>query len=158
MTSLTQRPAWKSLKKHYQLVKDLHLRNLFGDDPARGQGMTAEAEGIYLDYSKNLITGETLRLLRELAESVNLRDRIQAMFRGDKINITEQRAVLHTALRAPRNTSIFVASSRISPLARPCIQPRGCCHAPAGNRCRSHESGISGRAVSSQSLPPRPPG
>jgi glucose-6-phosphate isomerase len=115
MTSLTQRPVWKSLGKHYQLVENLHLRTLFADDPSRGQRMTVEAEGIYLDYSKNLITGETLGLLRELAESVNLGARIQAMFRGDKINITEQRAVLHTALRAPRNTSVFVEGKDVVP-------------------------------------------
>jgi glucose-6-phosphate isomerase len=115
MTSLMQRPVWKTLEEHYQLVKDFHLRTLFADDPARGQGMTAEAEGIYLDYSKNLITGETLCLLYELAESVNLRARIQAMFQGDKINITEQRAVLHTALRAPRHTSIFVDGKDVVP-------------------------------------------
>ncbi len=115
MTLPTQRPIWKSLEKHYQLVKDFHLRHLFDDDSARGQGMTAEAEGIYLDYSKNLITSETLRLLRELAESVNLRARIQAMFRGDKINTTEQRAVLHTALRTPKDSSIFVDGKDVVP-------------------------------------------
>lgn len=115
MTLPTQRPVWKSLEKHYQLVKDFHLRHLFEDDPGRGQGMTAEAEGIYLDYSKNLITSETLHLLRELAESVNLRERIQAMFRGDKINTTEQRAVLHTALRAPKDSSILVDGKDVVP-------------------------------------------
>ncbi|MBA3613101.1 MAG: glucose-6-phosphate isomerase, partial [Nitrospirales bacterium] len=115
MTLPTQRPIWKSLEKHYQLVKDFHLRDLFDDDSARGQGMTAEAEGIYLDYSKNLITSETLCLLCELAESVNLRARIQAMFRGDKINTTEQRAVLHTALRMPKDSSIFVDGKDVVP-------------------------------------------
>lgn len=115
MTSLTQRPVWKSLEKHFQLLKGLHLRNLFSDDPVRGQRMSMEAEGIYLDYSKNLIAGETLALLRELAESVNLQDRIQAMFRGDKINTTEQRAVLHIALRASRNTSIVVDGRDVVP-------------------------------------------
>ncbi|MDT3776718.1 glucose-6-phosphate isomerase [Nitrospira sp. MA-1] len=108
MTSLTQRPVWNSLEQHHQQAKKLHLRDLFADDPERGRRMAVEAEGIYLDYSKNLITGETLRLLHELAENVNLRGHIQAMFRGDKINITEQRAVLHAALRAPRNASILV--------------------------------------------------
>lgn len=115
MTSLLQRPVWKSLEEHYHMVKDLHLRTLFADDSARGQRMSAEAEGIYLDYSKNLITGETLLLLHELAETVDLRDRIQAMFRGDKINTTEQRAVLHTALRAPRNTTILVDGRDVVP-------------------------------------------
>ncbi|GJL68407.1 MAG: glucose-6-phosphate isomerase [Nitrospirales bacterium] len=108
MTSLTQRPVWKSLEQHHHQAKKIHLRALFADDSERGRRMAVEAEGIYLDYSKNLITGETLRLLHELAENVNLRSRIQAMFRGDKINITEQRAVLHAALRAPRNASILV--------------------------------------------------
>ncbi len=88
MTSLAQRSVWKSLEKNYQPVKDFHLRNLFGEDPARGPRMTTEAEGIYLNYSKNRITGETRRLLRDLAEGVDLRARIQAMFPGDKINIT----------------------------------------------------------------------
>lgn len=115
MTSLLQRPVWKSLEEHYHMVKDLHLRTLFADDSARGQRMSAEAEGIYLDYSKNLITGETLLLLHELAETVDLRDRIQAMFRGDKINTTEQRAVLHTALRAPRNTTTLVDGRDVVP-------------------------------------------
>ncbi|MCA9497717.1 MAG: glucose-6-phosphate isomerase [Nitrospira sp.] len=115
MTSLTQRPVWKSLEQHYQQAKKLHLRALFADDSARGRRMAVEAEGIYLDYSKNLITEETLRLLLELAESVNLRDHIQAMFRGDKINITEQRAVLHTALRASRNASILVDGRDVMP-------------------------------------------
>ncbi|MEO8325756.1 MAG: glucose-6-phosphate isomerase [Nitrospirota bacterium] len=115
MTLPTQRPIWKSLEAHYQVVKDFHLRDLFNDDSARGQGMTAEAEGIYLDYSKNLITSETLGLLLELAEGVNLRARIQAMFRGDKINTTEQRAVLHTALRTPKDSSIFVDGKDVVP-------------------------------------------
>ncbi|HNP59489.1 MAG TPA: glucose-6-phosphate isomerase [Nitrospirales bacterium] len=115
MTSLTQRPVWKSLEQHYQQAKKLHLRALFADDPGRGRRMTVEAEGIYLDYSKNLITGDTLRLLHELAESVNLRGHIQAMFRGDKINITEDRAVLHAALRASRNASILVEGRNVVP-------------------------------------------
>ena len=115
MISLTQRPAWKALEAHYQECKDLHLRTLFVNDPARGKRMIAEAEGIYLDYSKNLMTSETLSLLCNLAESVDLRARIQAMFRGDKINTTEQRAVLHTALRAPQNTSIMVDGKDVMP-------------------------------------------
>src|SRR5580692_6314410 len=96
---LTQRPAWKSLESHYQKVRDLHLRQLFADDPKRGERLTAEAVGLYLDYSKNRVTDETLKLLLQLAQESGLRDRINAMFRADKINITEKRAVLHVALR-----------------------------------------------------------
>jgi len=144
MTSLTQKPVWKSLEKHYQSVKDLHLRTLFANDPSRGQQMTVEAEGIYLDYSKNLITGETLGLLRELAESVNLQARIQAMFRGDKINITEQRAVLHTALRAPRNTSIFVEGKDVVPDVHAVLDQM----ADFSTRVRSGEwTGYSGKRI-----------
>src|SRR5271169_1809581 len=103
---LTERPAWKALKAHHDRVRDLHLRKLFADDPRRGEEMTAEAAGIYLDYSKNRITAETLGLLFDLAGAVGLRARIDAMFRGEKINVSEQRAVLHVALRAPRGASI----------------------------------------------------
>ena len=113
--ALTQLPAWKALAAHFQSVGDLHLRNLFAQDPKRGEQMTAEAAGIYLDYSKNRITAETLRLLVDLAEAVGLRERIDAMFRGDKINISEQRAVLHVALRAPRGASILVDGEDVVP-------------------------------------------
>ena len=101
-TPLRQRPAWKALEDHYGQVKSVSLRKLFADDPKRGERLTAEAVGIYLDYSKNRVTDETLRLLLQLAEECGLRGRIDAMFRGDKINVTENRAVLHVALRAPR--------------------------------------------------------
>ncbi len=113
--SLTQRPAWKALADHYQQVRDLHLRQLFANDPGRGERFTLDAIGIYLDYSKNRVTDETLRLLLQLAESAGLRGRIDAMFRGDKINITEQRAVLHVALRAPRDQSIVVDGENVVP-------------------------------------------
>ncbi|HEV2661061.1 MAG TPA: glucose-6-phosphate isomerase [Ktedonobacteraceae bacterium] len=113
--SLTQRPAWRALVDHYQQVRELHLRKLFDDDPRRGERFTLDAAGIYLDYSKNRMTDETLRLLLQLAESANLRGRIDAMFRGDKINITEQRAVLHVALRAPRDASIVVDGENVVP-------------------------------------------
>ena len=113
--SLTQRPAWRALVEHFQQVRDLHLRKLFDDDPRRGERFTLDAAGIYLDYSKNRITDETLRLLLQLAESANLHGRIDAMFRGDKINITEQRAVLHVALRAPRDASIVVDGENVVP-------------------------------------------
>ncbi len=112
---LTQRPAWHALEEHYQKMRDVHLRTLFADDPQRGERFSAEALGIYLDYSKNRITDETLRLLLDLAESSNLHEHIDAMFRGDKINVTEQRAVLHVALRAPRDASIIVDGENVVP-------------------------------------------
>jgi glucose-6-phosphate isomerase len=112
---LTQQPAWKALDAHYTKMRDLHLRQLFADDPQRGQRLTAEAIGVFLDYSKNRITDETLSLLLQLAEQVGLRPRIDAMFRGDKINVTEQRAVLHTALRAPRGAAIMVDGENVVP-------------------------------------------
>ena len=111
----TARPAWKALTAHHQQVRELHLRQLFADDPTRGERMTVEAVGLYLDYSKNRITDETLQLLLQLAEESDLRARIDAMFRGDKINITEDRAVLHVALRAPRGTSIVVDGENVVP-------------------------------------------
>jgi len=112
---MTERPAWKNLQAHYQKVRELHLRKLFADDPRRGGQMTLEAAGIYLDYSKNRITAETLRLLLDLADAANLRARIDAMFRGEKINVSEQRAVLHVALRAPREASILVDGEDVVP-------------------------------------------
>src|SRR5271166_4605222 len=113
--SVTASPAWKALEAHHQKVRDLHLRNLFADDPKRGERLTIEAMGLYLDYSKNRITDETLKLLRQLAEECDLRARIDAMFRGEKINITENRAVLHVALRAPREASIVVDGENVVP-------------------------------------------
>src|SRR5689334_7179107 len=103
---LVQRPEWKALEEHYQKIRTVHLRTLFAEDPQRGERFTLDAEGIYLDYSKNRLTDETLRLLLALAQTAGLRERIDAMFRGEKINITEKRAVLHVALRTPRNRSI----------------------------------------------------
>jgi phosphoglucose isomerase-like protein len=105
---LTKRKTWKALQIHYEKVRKLHLRDLFAADPKRGERMTAEAVGLFLDYSKNRITDETVKLLIELAEESGLRARIDAMFQGEKINITEKRAVLHVALRAPKGTSILV--------------------------------------------------
>jgi glucose-6-phosphate isomerase len=107
-TSLTLRPAWKALEAHFAQIKDVHLRALFADDPDRGERMTVEAAGLFLDYSKNRITSDTVRLLVQLARECDVRGRIDAMFRGDRINITENRAVLHVALRAPRDMSIVV--------------------------------------------------
>src|SRR5215813_29480 len=112
---VTQLPAWKALEAHYGKVRKLHLRQLFADDRARGERMAAEAAGIYLDYSKNRITDETLKLLLQLAEESGLRARIDAMFRGEKINITENRAVLHVALRAPKGASIVVDGENVVP-------------------------------------------
>jgi len=112
---LTKRKAWKALQAHYEKVRGLHLRNLFADDPKRGERMTAEAAGLFLDYSKNRITSETLKLLIALAEESGLRPRIDAMFRGEKINTTEKRAVLHVALRAPKNASIVVDGENVVP-------------------------------------------
>jgi len=107
--------AWKDLEAHYKKIRELHLRQLFKDDPKRGERLTAEAVGLYLDYSKNRIADETLKLLIQLAEEVRLRERIDAMFRGEKINVTERRAVLHTALRAPRELSIIVDGENVVP-------------------------------------------
>src|SRR5712692_7863248 len=112
---LTARPAWKALEAHYGKVRGLHLRKLFADDAKRGERMTAEAAGLYLDYSKNRITDETLALLLRLAEESGLQERIDAMFGGEKINITEKRAVLHVALRAPRGASIVVDGLNVVP-------------------------------------------
>jgi len=112
---LPQRPAWQALGAHYHQIKDLHLRTLFAEDPLRGERLACEAVGLYLDYSKNRITGETLRLLVELADQSGLRAGIDAMFRGEKINLTENRAVLHVALRAPREAHILVDGNDIIP-------------------------------------------
>jgi len=110
---LPKRKAWKNLQTHYKKVRNLHLRNLFADDPKRGERMTAEAVGLFLDYSKNRITEETIKLLIELAEESGLQSRIGAMFRGEKINTTEKRAVLHVALRAPKGASIVVDGENV---------------------------------------------
>jgi glucose-6-phosphate isomerase len=113
--SLTEHKAWKALKNHYDQVRALHLRDLFAADPDRGQRLTAEAVGLFLDYSKNRVTDETLKLLIQLAQESGLQSRIEAMFRGDKINITEGRSVLHVALRAPKGTSIIVDGQDVVP-------------------------------------------
>jgi glucose-6-phosphate isomerase len=112
---LAERKAWKALEAHHKNIGDLHLRKLFADDPKRGERMTAEAVGLFLDYSKNRITDETLKLLLQLAEESGLRTRIDAMFRGEKINVTENRAVLHVALRAPKGASIVVDGENVVP-------------------------------------------
>jgi glucose-6-phosphate isomerase len=112
---LRQRTAWKSLERHYEAIRDRHLRQLFAEDPKRGERLTLEAVGIFLDYSKNRLTDETLSLLLQLARESGLADRIAAMFRGDKINVTEDRAVLHVALRAPRDAKIVVDGVNVVP-------------------------------------------
>src|SRR6184192_348304 len=110
---LAKRKAWLDLQNHYQEVRPQHLKKLFAEDPQRGERMTAEAVGIFLDYSKNRITDRTVQLLIQLAEESGLRSNIDAMFRGEKINFTEKRAVLHVALRAPRGTSILVDGQNV---------------------------------------------
>jgi glucose-6-phosphate isomerase len=112
---VTEHEAWKALKAHHAKIRKVHLRKLFAQDPERGDRLKVEALGIYLDYSKNRITDETLQLLVQLAEESGLRAKIDAMFRGDKINITENRSVLHVALRAPKGTSIFVDGQDVVP-------------------------------------------
>src|SRR5579862_6175899 len=111
----TKQSAWKALTAHYKAVAKVHLRELFADDPQRGERMALEAVGLYLDYSKNRVTDETLKLLMQLAQESGLRERIDAMFSGEKINITEKRAVLHVALRAPKNESIVVDGKDVVP-------------------------------------------
>ncbi|QOG23929.1 MULTISPECIES: glucose-6-phosphate isomerase [Bradyrhizobium] len=113
--TVTELPAWKALSAHFQTIDRLHLRELFAQDPKRGERLTVEAAGLYLDYSKNRITDETLALLLELAEQSGLRARIDAMFRGEKINVSEKRAVLHVALRAPKGQSIPLDGEDVVP-------------------------------------------
>src|SRR5262249_216676 len=113
--ALRVRPSWVSLESHWQKIKGLHLRQLFAEDPRRGERMAVETAGIYLDYSKNRITDETLKLLLQLAKESGLRKRIDAMFRGDKINVSEERAALHVALRAPRSATLMVDGQNVVP-------------------------------------------
>src|SRR5262249_49757714 len=105
---LRQRPAWKALEQHHAEIAGRHLRELFDEDPGRGERLTAEAAGLYLDYSKNRITDETVRLLLRLAEESGLQQRRDAMFRGDRINVSENRPVLHVALRMPKGSTLVV--------------------------------------------------
>jgi glucose-6-phosphate isomerase len=141
---LTDRPAWKALEKHYEQIKGTHLRKLFAEDPNRGERLSVQAEGLYLDYSKNRITSDTVRLLVKLAEDSGLRERIEAMFRGDKINITENRAVLHVALRAPRNASIIVDGKNVVPEVHEVLDRMG----EFSNRVRSGQwKGFTGKRI-----------
>jgi glucose-6-phosphate isomerase len=139
-----KRPAWDVLKEHYQTIRKLHLRDLFADDPQRGETFSAEAAGIYLDYSKNRVTGKTLDLLLQLAEESGLRTRIDAMFDGERINVTEDRAVLHVALRSPRGTTIVVDGQNVVPLVHAVLDKM----ADFCNRVRAGEwTGHTGKRV-----------
>jgi glucose-6-phosphate isomerase len=141
---LTKRKAWKALQTHYDKMRALHLRKLFADDPKRGERMTAEAVGLFLDYSKNRITDETVKLLIGLAEESGLQSRIDAMFRGEKINTTEKRAVLHVALRAPKGTSIVVDGENVVPQVHKVLDKM----AQFSNRVRSGEwKGHTGKRI-----------
>ena len=134
-TSLKRFPAWKALAEHSKEIEKLHLRDLFANDSARGEKLTAEGAGLFLDYSKNRVTETTLKLLQQLAEECDLRGRIDAMFRGDKINITEKRAVLHVALRAPKNATILVDGKNVVPAVHDVLDKM----ATFSNRIRSGE-------------------
>src|SRR5664279_866099 len=112
---LCERPAWKALRKHYAEIQNLHLRQLFADHPQRAEHFAFEAVGLYFDYSKNRITDETIGLLLDLANQSGLRERIDAMFHGEKINVTEKRAVLHVALRTMKDESIMVDGTNVVP-------------------------------------------
>jgi glucose-6-phosphate isomerase len=115
LAPLLERSAWKALAAHYQQVKDTHLRQLFAKDLRRGERLALDAVGIYFDYSKNRVTDETLKLLVQLAEEAGLKSRMEAMFRGERINTTENRSVLHVALRAPKGATIFVDGENVVP-------------------------------------------
>jgi glucose-6-phosphate isomerase len=139
-----KRQAWKDLGIHYKEIREVHLRQLFAEDPKRGEHLTAEAAGLYLDYSKNRITPETLKLLIQLAQGSGLQERIDAMFRGEKINITEKRAVLHVALRAPRGASIVVDGENVVPKVHAVLDRM----ADFSNRIRSGEwKGYTGKRI-----------
>ena len=141
---LTETPSWRALQAHYEKIKDVQLRGLFADDPGRGERLVAEDAGLYLDYSKNRITDETIRLLVQLAKERGVAERRDAMFRGEKINITEGRAVLHVALRAPRGTQIRVDGVDIVPEVHAVLDKM----AAFSNRVRNGEwKGHTGKAI-----------
>src|SRR6202050_3926519 len=140
----TGRTAWSALASHYKTVSKLHLRELFADDPQRGERLAVGAVGLYLDYSKNRVTDETIRLLIQLAEASGLRARLDAMFHGEKINVTEKRAVLHVALRAPRDASIVVDGENVVPKVHAVLDRM----AAFSNRVRSGEwTGHTGKRI-----------
>ena len=134
-TSLKRLPAWKALAEHSKEIRKLHLRELFANDSTRGEKLVAEGAGLFLDYSKNRVTDTTLKLLQQLAEDCDLRGRIDAMFRGEKINTTEKRAVLHVALRAPKNATILVDGKNVVPAVHDVLDKM----ATFSNRIRSGE-------------------
>jgi len=137
-------PAWSALQRHYEKVRDIHLRSLFAEDPSRGERLTVEAAGLYLDYSKHRVTDETLRLLLDLATEAGLRRRIDAMFAGDRINVTERRAVLHVALRAPRGQRITVDGEDVVPAVHAVLDRM----ADFSSRVRSGAwTGFTGKAI-----------
>ena len=141
---LTTRKGWKALESHYSKICNIHLRTLFADNPERGENMAVDAEGIYFDYSKHRITGETLELLFDLAGEAGLRDHIDAMFRGDKINLTENRAVLHVALRSPKGKSIIVDGENVVPQVHAVLDKM----TSFSNRIRSGEwKGYTGKPI-----------
>jgi glucose-6-phosphate isomerase len=141
---LTQQPAWKALAAHFKQIKESSLRTLFASDPERGRRMTAESAGLFLDYSKNRITDQTLELLVQLAEESGLRERREAMFGGEKINVTEKRAVLHVALRAPKDASIMVDGKNVVPEVHAVLDKM----ADFSNRVRNgHWKGHSGKRI-----------
>jgi glucose-6-phosphate isomerase len=141
---LMERPAWKALEAHFREVQPVHLRKLFDEDPQRGEKLKLEAVGLYLDYSKNRVTDRTLQLLLQLAEESGLRERRDAMFRGEKINITEKRAVLHVALRAPKGASIVVDGENVVPQVHAVLDKM----AAFSNRVRSGEwKGHTGKRI-----------
>jgi glucose-6-phosphate isomerase len=142
--SASKDEAWRALEQHYAKMRSRHLRELFAQDPTRGERLTAEAAGMFLDYSKNRVDDETLRLLLELAEQSGLRGRIDAMFRGEKINVTENRAVLHVALRAPKGASIVVDGKNVVPEVHAVLDKM----AAFANRVRSGEwKGHTGKRI-----------
>ena len=144
LTSLIESEAWKALEAHAATARTLHLRDLFAQDPTRGERLRVEAAGIYFDYSKNRITDETILLLLKLAEQSGLRSRIEAMFNGDKINVTEKRAVLHVALRAPKEEAILVDGTDVVPLVHAVLDKM----AGFSNRVRSGEwKGYTGKPI-----------
>jgi glucose-6-phosphate isomerase len=139
MTSLTRRPAWKVLAAHHKRIKPLHLRRLFAADPKRGHRLTLEAAGLFLDYSKNRVTDQTITLLLRLAAESGLRERIDAMFGGEKINITENRAVLHVALRAPADATIVVDGKNVVPEVHAVLDKMaGCADRVRSGRWKGH--------------------
>jgi glucose-6-phosphate isomerase len=143
-TLLTDRPAWKALATHYDAIKGTHLRQLFANDPSRGERLKLDAAGIYFDYSKNRITDETLKLLIKLAEECDVSGRGRAMFAGDKINTTENRAVLHVALRAPRDATILVDGENVVPRVHAVLDKM----AGFANRVRSGDwKGFTGKRI-----------